>query len=194
MEIKIPDAKSVIVFASYRTGSTALCDYYANNMLHVTNWDEAFHSALDFKTTKFKNCVNDGDGFVVKVMPDQFADHQKYITELAEKCWLVKIVRTDIAAQAASMYCCYQTNNWHLEKDMVLESYQIDMDTPSMDGTLKEIKASNDQLNLLPFVFDQIFDYQDLGHIQSKYKVMQKPTNYNDILQFMYNHSKKGDN
>ena len=53
MNLNVSDDKTILVFANYRTGSTALCDWLSKKT-GLVNYDEAFHP-LGVTNSNYKN-------------------------------------------------------------------------------------------------------------------------------------------
>jgi LPS sulfotransferase NodH len=103
---EIPTDQHILVYANYRTGSTALCDLLSQRT-GMTNLDEAFHLVnqyTDFSTELAKPCI-------IKIMPDQSIPDQ--YRSLIGKATAIGVYRRDLILQAISYALAMKTQLWH---------------------------------------------------------------------------------
>jgi hypothetical protein len=180
MNLPIPKNKSVIIFSSYRTKSTALCDYISKKY-KLPNFDEGFHIALPDKTARF---LEHKGNYVIKIMPDQITDkHSDIINRLVSNSFVIKLSRINVIEQIASFYICCETNKWHYKKTELDIEYKIDI--TDNDYPFNHIISINNQLKNLTYRYDLELTYEDLGLLDTNYKIYNKPINYVELIEMI---------
>jgi LPS sulfotransferase NodH len=173
--IVVPDDQSILVLASYRTGSTALCDYLAGQY-KFKNYDELFHRTkpTDLYETRRNNKS------IIKIMPDQIPE--KYWDELLNY-YIIGISRKSVIEQITSFYICHMTHVWHYTNTDLLGEYQVRLDQVQLENTCRYILDMNKGYQNLKHLCNQEIIYEEVNLLfnQSKYKVYNKPVNYNEI-------------
>lgn len=191
INIDLPDNRSVIVFSSFRTSSTALCDWISQTK-GLTNFDEAFLYAD--RAIGFVNFVNKTpDKFVVKVMcnTDQYTPRtREYLQSLLDRCTVLRLSRRNVFAQITSFYIAAISSRWHYVK---IPSYwhpawtfdQFCSDIPIDQTELKKsaisILNANKRLYDLPMRVDQDLISEDLGVLPSNYQMIPPPANQDQL-------------
>lgn len=172
----------IIVLASYRTGSTALCNVLAETH-NVKNYDEYFH--FDKSIENYESVKN--NGFVIKIMPDQIIE--PYFNELISSATHVYgIYRNDVIYQIASYIVSAATNVWH-NKNLsdTRESYKIDISNKMYHIAIERILKNNKMYNTIfkPLCHKE-FVYEDIKSTllssSSICSVLKKPSNYDDLI------------
>jgi hypothetical protein len=191
INIDLPDNKSVIVFSSFRTRSTALCDWIAQQK-GLTNFDEAFINVR--RTMSFVNFVSKQSGnFVVKVMcsPQQYTPEiRQFLQPLIDQCTSIRLHRQDVVAQIISFYIASVNDRWHCVKKpmnthLPLPEHLLDVETPVDTVELKKaaisILTTNQQLYNVKAQIDLELKSEDLGVLPSNYQVMPCLTNLDQL-------------
>lgn len=187
-QINIPEDKPVLIFTSYRTGSTALCDTISTQ-LNRRNFDEAYHPTLFPERHKdYMEYKKDHSDFVFKIMPDQITEENKQdISEMFERCYKIKLVRHNIIAQIASWYVSMVTDFWHQTEDNKMNVNQVPISEEFMLICCNRILWNNQIVANLPdegFDIEIVYESFD-GGIESKYQPRNRPDNYDEILQLV---------
>lgn len=178
-----------MVYTSYRTGSTALCDNLSTQTGYK-NFDEAYHPNQEQK--KFRDRYNEfveykkhKSTFVWKLMPDQIRTNNKDdIFTTWNRSYRIKLIRNDIIGQIASWYTCALTDFWHQTASEKMPRHSLRIDPNIMLACCQRILWNNHQLNKLPEnKFHQILAYEDLENIDSVYEPRNRPENYDEILE-----------
>ena len=183
--LNIPFGKSVVIFASYRTGSTALCDYISKKY-KLANFDEVFHNNVPERTARFLDYKGN---YVIKIMPDQITDkygsfkHSSLLKKIVDDSFLIKLTRTDIIKQIASFYICCATDKWHYKVPELTSDYKINI--YNHDYPFDFIISTNRQLENLGYCYDLSLVYEDLEITNTEYKIYNKPTNYIELLEMI---------
>jgi LPS sulfotransferase NodH len=180
--IQIPSDKPVVIFCSYRTGSTALCDYFAKQHKWA-NFDEVFHPLLLKRLESFKDHIIrwDKKRYVIKIMPDQMKNqHLSLIEDLILQSTLIRLKRKSVVDQIASFYICCQLEQWHYT-DSEYKDFSVNLDPYKLAYSIEYILNNNVALDNIKYKFDYELDYDDLGHLSSMYKLSQKPKNYLEL-------------
>jgi LPS sulfotransferase NodH len=183
----IPNPSSIAVVTSYRTGSTALCDYLSN-YLSIPNFDEAFHRCNNPET--YKN-YQYKEHCVLKIMQDQLIE--PYWTDVKDRFILVGLYRRDLARQAASWYISMQLGDYHLTVDDSHKSaYEIPIYIWDIENTCKSVHKFNKLYQEKRSLFTAEFTYEDIqdefSNKNTKYVRYTKPTNYYEILNICRNY------
>jgi LPS sulfotransferase NodH len=178
----IPPNKSVIIFSSYRTGSTALCDYFAKEY-GLGNFDEVFHECVPIRTENFKKFIKSNGNFVIKIMPDQINDSNiDFVNQLAANSFLIKLSRKNIVKQITSLYLCYKTDQWHFKKTDNSQPYTVPINPEHFENTIEYILKNNSALDMFDYLYDLKLYYEDLATVDTQYAVYHKPSNYQDLV------------
>lgn len=184
-KINIDRNRPVVVFASYRTGSTALCDYVGKKY-QLSNFDEAFHPAIPWKTVDFLTyaLIKPNNRFIIKVMPDHYQNYKSLLDFLINKwdCTLVRLTRQSFVEQVASWYVATETGVWHNDNSAD-DQYVIPVDQTQIKSCVDFLNKQNKDLLDLNFKFDIELDYDSLGLVNSKYQIYNKPTNYSTLIE-----------
>ena len=191
INIDVPGNRSVIVFSSFRTRSTALCDWIAQQK-GLTNFDEAFLNVR--RTISFVNFVNNQSGnFVIKVMcnTNQYTPEiQQFLQPLLNQCTIIRLRRQDVGAQIISFYIAAVNDRWHWAKKpmsthLLLPEHLLDVETPVDTVELKKaaisILTANQRLQAINAQIDLELESEDFGVLPSNYQVMPRPTNLDQL-------------
>ena len=181
-KLNIDATRPVVVFASYRTGSTAFCDYISHKH-QLINFDEAFHWDFPWRTADFiRQSLT--TNFVIKIMPDQYQNYKSIIDFLIEECScnLIRLTRNNFVEQVASWYVASTSDNWH-NTGHDNNHYSVPIVHKQIIGCTDFIEKQNLALEKINFNFSNEIEYSELGSIDSKYRVYNKPTNYATLLE-----------
>ena len=191
INIDLPDNKSIIVFSSFRTRSTALCDWIAQEK-GLTNFDEAFLHVE--RAMSFVNFINRSAGnFVAKVMcsSDQYTPEiQQFLQPLLDQCTLIRLHRRNVFAQITSFYIAAVTNQWHFAKKftgrypLLSENCftgKIPMDVVELRKAAISILTTNQRLREINTKLDLELVSEDLGVLPSNFQLIPTPTNLNQL-------------
>ena len=176
----------MLVFASYRTGSTALCDSIArrNGLL---NFDEALHHVahpfLAARKQRFLAFLKTRDPrFVLKLMPDHItAEYRPLVEGLAKAAFLVRITRRSVVAQVASYYLATTSDIWHETARSPRRDYDIPLDRARLLAARDHILKTNRDLAALDHAYDLDLVYEDL-QLDSQFTIYRKPGNHPALL------------
>ena len=174
MNIDIPDDKTILIFANYRTGSTALCDWLSKKT-GLVNYDEAFHPTLNKKIYKNNNCI-------IKIMPDHVLPLD--FDETVTRSFVIGIQRRNLIEQIASFYICDKTRRWHTHKNEITQDYLVEIDKSIIEDQIFYILKMQQAYTQLPYCKDLEIYYEDIVELlgNSKYAEYHKPGNYTELL------------
>jgi hypothetical protein len=187
IDIDLPDNKSIIVFSSFRTRSTALCDWLARQK-GLTNFDEAFIKVG--RAMSFVNFVNrTPDKFMLKIMcnDDQYIPEiQHFMRPMLDRCTVIRLRRQDVFAQIKSFYIAATSDHWHfvkqkqglhpfLPEDTFVQNIAID--SAQLRNAAISILTANQRLNTVNVKFDLELVSENLGVLPSNYQLIPPPTN-----------------
>jgi hypothetical protein len=192
INIDLPDNKSIIVFSSFRTRSTALCDWIAQEK-GLTNFDEAFLYVEH--AISFVNFINRSSGnFVAKVMcsSHQYTPEiQQFLQPLLNQCTLIRLHRRNVFAQITSFYCAVKTQQWHFVKKYTDDRYPLfseDCFTGEIPINIAELKnaaisilTTNQRLQAINTRFDLELVSEDLGVLPSNFQVIPSLANQDQL-------------
>lgn len=177
--------RPITVLASYRTGSTALCDWLARNFKY-TNFDETFRPAAPHRESKFllfRRLFRDRLHWVVKIMGDQICDrNQQVIDSVIKQSFVIRLARKDIVSQIASYYVSSLKQVWHYQNQDYQEPYTIDIDHNRIESMTRYIIKVNNIVKNLSYPIDLDLWYEDLGVMDSNYVRYNRPSNYDQLL------------
>ena len=184
--LDLPGKRPVLVFASYRTGSTALCDVIArrNGLL---NFDEGLHPgahpALVARKQRFLAFLKTGDPrFVLKLMPDHItAEYRPLVEQLAKVAFLVRITRRSVVEQVASYYLASTSGIWHETARSPQRDYDIPLDAARLLAARDHILRTNRDLAALDHAYGLDLVHEDLM-LDSQFTVYRKPRNHQALL------------
>lgn len=180
MNLTIPFGKSVVIFTSYRTGSTALCDYISKKY-KLTNFDEVLHNMVPARTSKFLAYKGN---YVIKIMPDQLTDeYSSLLKTIINNSFIIKLTRTNVIKQIASFYICCETAKWHYKVSELTSDYKINI--YNNDYPFDYIISNNRQLENFKYHYDLELTYEDLEIPNTDYKIYNKPTNYVKLIEMV---------
>jgi len=183
--INIPLEKSVAVLSSYRTGSTALCDYIASSN-GIKNFDEAFHRSIPDRYNNFLHHYNSGLRYVAKIMPDHVTTKtNNTIASVLNSAYKIRLIRRDVSKQIASFYICHMTQKWHYHKLQQQTEYSIPINETELNNISMYIHDMNQQLLTKWNDVDCTVYYEDLDIIDSRYVLYSKPSNYSELMELI---------
>lgn len=197
----VPADKPILVFCSYRTGSTALCNQLANQ-LDYRNFDEAYHPTLFRKRqTEFLSYKQNSNSYVWKLMPDQItADNHSDIVDTWQKSFVIKLTRRDTVAQIASWYISHLTDNWHQVKNHAAQNQNVwhknqsdlselvvPVDGELLNRSISSLLAINNLVDKLPpESYNLHLEYEDISLQHSEYVPRAKPKNYRELTETIH--------
>lgn len=182
----IPEKTPVLVFSSYRTGSTALCDNIARQN-SLQNFDEALHPLehpfLIARKKRFFDCLNSGDTkFVIKLMPDHITEaYQPLVDRLSHSAYLIRITRRSVIEQIASFYIATTMNIWHQTQRSQTRDYDVPIDKTRLQNAKTRIVKTNQDLAAMPYGYHLDLAYEDIS-FDTQFMVYKKPGNYEALL------------
>ena len=187
-QLDIPDDKPVLIYTSYRTGSTALADSIATQT-NRKNFDEAYHPTLFLERhEEYMEYKKTNTDFVLKIMPDQITEANKDdVGAMFAQCYRIRLVRQDIVAQIASWYISEVTDFWHQTEHKQMTVDLVPINEEFMLSCCHRILWNNDQVAGFPAeAFDVNINYENIpGGIYSQYQPRNRPNNYEEILQLV---------
>jgi LPS sulfotransferase NodH len=179
--LDFPTDKTILVLASYRTGSTALCNLISKQT-GLLNCEELFHHGVNPEYEKYRNR---NQNIVVKIMPNQVPS--LYWEELIKKSFVIGISRLSIREQIASFYLGHRTKHWHdfKKSNNRKHDYTIDIDRFDLEDQIRYILKITDmyQKQFVPLL-NMEFKYEEikLELAESDYVTYVKPINYEELL------------
>lgn len=190
IDIAIPNNKPIVVLSSYRTGSTAFCDWAAKQT-NFTNFDEAFLTAD--RVLEFLNFRNKHDTFIVKAMYQQITPHVKeFVDSIIDQCTVIRLRRRDVFAQIISYYIASIQDNWHRIEEPIKNRFlkvipdedfkaEVAIDLDELKNCAFGILSNNYGLATIPYKIDMDLVYEDIGILSSSYKLLPQTANKQQI-------------
>lgn len=178
--------RSIIVYTSYRTGSTALCDYLGR-ILDAENFDEAFHPNHPHRPNvrnQFREHLeNNNRRFVVKIMGSHInGQNKEEIDAIWEKCFVIRLARRDLAEQAVSMAISGHTRRWHVKEGEQVGEYHADIQSAMLKKHVQDIRRHAELIATTERRIDADVWYEDLDLRGSNYIPRRRPDNYQELL------------
>lgn len=191
IDIDLPDNKSIVVFSSFRTRSTALCDWLAQQK-GLTNFDEAFINVG--QAMAFVNFAKrTPNKFIIKIMcnADQYIPEiQHFMKPMLDQCTVIRLRRQDVFAQIKSFYIAATSDHWHfvkqkqglhpfLPEDAFVRNIAID--SAQLRNAAISILTANRRLNIVKVKFDLELVSESLGVLPSNYQLIPPLTNQDQL-------------
>ena len=188
IEFTIPHNKPVLIYSSYRSGSTALGDFLSTK-LNYKYFGEPYHWNADVraKYCDFFDYKNKNTNYIWKLFPD----HMPTIVKQKEEClhswsnsYVIKLSRRDRAKQITSWIYSMKTGIWNDTQSVQIPSVSIDDDF--IKYCVDKQLLNFDVLDSLPNnAYHVELYYEDILDIlaKSNYKPTGKPKNYDDVLE-----------
>jgi len=174
----------ILIYANYRTGSSPLLSALAIKY-GLERYSEP-HYDID-KLSKLKQDWQTSN-YVVKFMPDQIADYPIYQKILASDCYKIRLTRENKIDQIASFYIASYTDRWHTDPDVVVEDYEVDIDTAILDNAVRTIRYNDKLLAESTVKFDLDTTYEQLGYFEELGPKTHQPTNLDELRRAILNH------
>ena len=188
VQMEIPDDKPVLLYTSYRTGSTALCDELATQ-LNYKNFDEVWHPEKKFQDryNQWQQYKQDSGQYVIKLMPDQIReDNKDEVAETFHNCYKIRLVRHDFVKQIASWYLATGTDIWHQTEEQQVPTQKVPLIEEWMHKCCNRILWNNQQLTNMPDnIFDADLQFEGMQLEHTKYQPRNRVENYDDVVQFV---------
>jgi hypothetical protein len=174
----------ILVLANYRTGSSTLAYnlskeynlYFFPEPLRVTEENDRPMGRLAKRIRNGKN------NFIIKFMPDQMNDCQRYVDIYNSDCYKIKLQRRDKIAQIASYYVSYVSGIWHSNNPAERrERFSTPIYMDDIDFSIDLILDNEKIFATLDAKFDQELYYEDLNLESDKWVKLNAPANYNEI-------------
>ena len=188
VQLEIPDNKPVLIYASYRTGSTALCDELAM-LLEYQNFDEAYHPHERFQD-RYKDFVEykeQNTNYILKIMPDQITeDNKQDVKKVFDSAYKIRLYRHDSVKQIASWYVSEITGFWHQTATKQMPPDAVRLDKDFMLKCCDKILWNNQQIEKMPSIlFDADLQFEGLKLSNSLYQPRNRPENYEKVIQLV---------
>jgi len=179
----IPTGQPVIMFAAYRSGSTAICDYIATKY-NLKNYDENLYNTL-YLRNKFQEVDNP---CIIKVIVDQLNDesYNKFIQPIIKRSYLIRLKRNDVFSQIISWYIANQTKNLHYKVNSPVNDYTVEINLDLLKQLGSTILNSNYLLSKLTCNINQELIYENFGAIDSNFIPYHPPANKRDLIEALH--------
>lgn len=175
----IPKDKHIVVYANYRTGSTAFCDFLSKET-GLVNYDEIFHSNIPNKKQYLVQSP-----CIFKIMPDHIVPIE--FANLISTSFKIGIKRRSLVNQIASFYVCHVTKIWHSKQNDTFDNdlYNVEIIDTELINVIGYILELQNTYTISGIQKDIEFYYEDILDIfsKSKYVVYKKPNNYQILLE-----------
>jgi len=187
--INIPKWPAVM-FTSYRTGSTALCQRLVKDNCGTVFYNEpAYHGGIEMdEFTKNFDTTN----YLVKVMGDTIIEpswsvpqHPKYMIDkmMSDSFYKIKLCRKNEIKQIASYYLARSRRQWGyygIEADNPEYLKPIEINLVLLKRAIVIIKYNNKVISKL--ITDITLYYEDISEFEKTSRVTPKPSNYNELI------------
>lgn len=171
---------SIVVLATPRTGSTALC-LTLSEKCNLIYCNEAFNS-INLKTSLFLNYFEKNKKTIVKIFPN----HQDNLTQsqfnsIIEKSFVIFLDRRNVAEQIVSYHILAKTKKASYNTSETLTEYSVEeTDIAKSVSSILKLREEAEKYRKLANV---TLTYEDIiDHIVNPYITKyHKPTNYNSL-------------
>jgi hypothetical protein len=189
MNLSIDNYKlPIIVVSVERSGSTAYSAQLADQ--YNLTWFSEPH--LSKNRTIFENYYNfhKQQPYLVKFIVNQSAEYEIYQQLLDSDCYKIKLLRRNTVDQILSHYIARITGVWnHSKLGPNRDSSAVPIDIKQIEKSIYCIINNTNSLNNLPYKFNEIVYYEDLGNISNHRSIekLPSPVNADDIKQIIQN-------
>jgi hypothetical protein len=173
-KLNLPINKCVVVYANYRTGSTAFCDVLSQKF-RLRNYDELFHPDRQLPTVYSMRIP-----CVIKIMPDH--EIPKEFIDLISQSYKIGIKRQSVIEQIASFYICDQTKIWHYKTVEKFVKYEVEFNFDKLFASTNYILDMQKKYAQQKKHFEIVYEDCIEDFVNSQYVKTNKPTNYQEIL------------
>lgn len=177
--IQVPTDRSIVVFATYRSGSTAFCDYLSR-LTGFPNYDELFHPSIPIEKRLWRKKFQ--TPCIIKIM----ADHKvpKEYESLVAHAFVISLTRRSIIEQTASCYICSQTGHWHDTVNDSAADYAVAINDYDIEDILNYMLKVRDLYKNNKIKKDVVLYYEDIKTdlTNSKFVNFKRPTNYQELV------------
>lgn len=168
----------VIIFASPRTGSTALLYY-----IHQLYPENVAFCEPDLKDIdSFLKYSQSNTNYILKLMATTLELYPSSQV-LSPDNFFIRIRRKNILNQIASNYVARERNTWgYTATDATVNTSPIDINEEKIQESINILRKNNECVNNVPVKFDLDLFYEDLPKINDeRYVITPKPSNYADL-------------
>ena len=183
-QFTIPQDRSVVVLANYRSGSTALCDIL-HQVTGFTNLDEVFHAReRHYQYQRYQDHLAQGRPAIIKIMADQIPPKQ-YHQQLFEDNTIIGIYRQNRVAQITSFAVAYTSNLWHNERQDPIKNLNRAFNPGWLKHQARQLVTLYEEYrNCRPWMsLELCYETIQIDLNQSRYDAMPKSADYTNLLE-----------
>lgn len=168
----------VIIFASPRTGSTALLHHI--HQLYPENVEFCEPDLKDI--TPFLKYSQNNTNYILKTMAKNLDRYPKELI-FSPRNFFIRIRRKGLINQIASNYVARERNTWgYMSTDTTVNTSSININEEKIQESINILRKYNECINNVPVKFDLDLFYEDLPKITNDHHVITpKPDNYADL-------------
>jgi hypothetical protein len=170
----------VVIYANYRTGSSALgysladhykCKFYDDPIYRKPVFDEFIEHYHSGNTQ-----------YVIKFMGDHVLEDDLYNNLLAMDAFKIRLYRENKIEQIASYYVSAVTKRWRTTVEDNVEDYNLPLDIPMLKESIRRITYNDQLLDESTANFDLTCYYESFGFLNDIHLALTKqPLNINTI-------------
>ena len=175
------EKRPIVIIANYRTSSSVLSVYLANNYGGLARFSEPMQWRKNY--LRFSEFIDSNNtNYVLKIIADQMDDCKYYREILARDCYKIRLMKRDVPGQIASYHVAHKTRKWTQLIDEERNPSSIRIVRSRLLRAMNTILHNNALLEESNIQFDETIYAEDLPSLEdSKYKVSTKPKNYGAI-------------
>jgi LPS sulfotransferase NodH len=170
----------VVIYANYRTGSTAL-GYWLAQKYNCKYFNEPIYRKPVFD--EFTEHYKSGNTqYVIKFMGDHILEDDLYKNLLTTDAFKIRLYRENKVEQIASYYVSAVTKRWRTTAEDNIEDYNLPLDTDMLKESIRRITYNDQLLDESTINFDLTCSYESLGFLDDVHLTLTKqPTNIKTI-------------
>jgi hypothetical protein len=163
----------VVIYANYRTGSSALGHSLANHY-NCKFYDDPFYKKTEFD--RFTQHYNSTDTrYIVKFMGDHVYEDDLYNNLLAMDAFKIRLYRENKIEQISSYYISLATRRWHTIDNSTVNNYNLPLNILMLKESIRRIQHNDQLLDAATVKFNVTTIYELLGFLKNTPLILTKP-------------------
>jgi len=174
--------KTVIIFTTYRSGSTALGQLIGKNIRRIQPIPELLNPHDEDKIPVAQTILSSGQYVVTSIMPDHLKDYfDSFLYGL--DTYNIKLTRKDQIARIVSLYVAVKLNKFQFFKKETIDPYTLPIDLELIDDQINLVKELDRLAEQTDIKYDATIDYEDIKPLLNTTSIRQfiKPDNWDEL-------------
>ena len=172
---------NILIFANYRTGSTAL-GMLCSKIKSIQNFPEVLDKNSQPQLYQAKQLIEENNCICVSIMPAEYKIFQNsFLNQIPS--YKIHVTRKDKIAQITSLYISAKLAKFQCFKNEQVEPYVLPIDYNIIDGQINTIKNLNSIAEQTKINYNVTVNFEDIKPLlgQTDIKEFVKPENWNEI-------------